>query len=767
MRHSNLVTSTDYAHPRRPAPVRLFNRASRLGESWRESATFDVDALLEAARRSTGLSEFGDMSFRAALEVLVHAIDGEARLHSFGRVIVRGRLVGMLENRLRIEHVVREAPEIEASPLRQPIVIAGLQRTGTTMLHRLLAADPRSRALSGWEALRPAPLPGEGRYGSFRRRAEGRLAEAALARLAPEFFAIHPVEADAPEEDVLLVDHSFTSQASEAILHVPGYAAWLERQDLLEAYRYLAKILRVLGWQRPGEFWVLKTPHHMEYLRELLTVFPDAVIVQTHRDPEATMGSFCSMVAHGRGLFSDHVDPREIGRHWLRKVRRMIDCAEAVRDSRNAARFVDVSYYDLIRDPLAEVRRIYASASLTLVPEAEARMREVLARDVQHRYGRHAYSSRDFGLSPARVEETFADYRARFSIRHEKTKPANEKLRTTATGLGHRTLFTATMTAFVDMGTRSFSLLPVDDSVRLEGRTALVTGANSGLGKAVATDLARRGARVLLACRSGIPEAGEAIARASGSSRVEMLPVDLSDLASVALFTRGLAERKETIDLLVCNAGLMPNKAAETRQGYDVMFGVHYLANHLLVRQLLASGVIPNDVYAANGRAGTDIPRIVFVASETHRSSDGIDFERLGEFVPYGMNDAILHYATSKLALLTFGAELGRRLRTARGPSVAVHSLCPGPIASGITRDAPAMLKPAIDLVMRRLFQTPEEAALPVVYLAVAPELAGDTGWYLHLMRRKAASDAATDVRNGQLLWQRGEAMLAQWLSCS
>jgi NAD(P)-dependent dehydrogenase (short-subunit alcohol dehydrogenase family) len=761
MRHSHLVTSTDYAHPRRPGPVRLYNRVGRL----RSSSAFELDDLLGAARHSTGLTDFGDPFFRAPLAVLIDSIDREAHLHSFGRAIVRGRLLGMLENRLRIEQVAREFPEVEALPIRRPIVIAGLQRTGTTMLHRLLAADPRSRALAGWEALRPAPLPGEGRRGSFRRRAEGKLAQLALSRLAPEFFAIHPVEADAPEEDILLVDHSFTSQASEAILHVPSYASWLERQDLLEPYRYFSKILKVLDWQRPGDFWVLKTPHHMEYLRELLTVFPDAVIVQTHRDPRATMGSFCSMVAHGRGLFSDEVDPREIGRHWLRKVRRMIDRTNAVRDSRPGASFVDVSYYDLLADPLREVRRIYASANLQFVPEAEERMREVLAREAQHRYGRHVYSARDFGLSPALVEDTFSDYRARFSIPHEKTKET-DKLRTSATGVGHQTLLRATMTAFVDMRPRPSSLCPVDDSVRLDGRTALVTGANSGLGRAVATDLARRGARVLLACRSGIPEAGEAIRERSGSSRVEMLHVDLSDLESVSLLAREIGERHESIDLLVCNAGLMPRKATRTCQGYDVMFGVHYLANHLLVRRLLSQGTIPNDVFAANGRIGTAIPRIVFVASETHRSSDGLDFERLGEFVPYGMSDAILHYATSKLALLTFATELGRRLTTTpRGPSVAVHGLCPGPIASGITRDAPPLFQPVIDAAMRRLFQTPEEAAIPVVYLATAPELAGDTGWYLHLMHRKAASPAATNAENGRLLWERGEAMLAEWLS--
>src|SRR6185437_4161352 len=408
----DLVTSTDYAHPKRPAPARLYNRLS-------DPAPLQVDAMLEAARGAAGLTDFCDPSFREPLEVLVESIEREAELHPLGRAIMRGRIVAMLVNRLRVEEVHRAHPEIAGLAVRRPIVIAGLQRTGTTMLHRLVAADPRARALMSWEALHPAPLPGEGRTGSFRRRAEAKGAELGLRALAPEFFAIHPVESEAPEEDVLLLDHAFMSQAPEATLHVPTYAAWLEEQDLVPAYRWLARALAVLAWQRAGDFWVLKTPNHMENLRELCAVFPDAVIVQTHRDPQATMGSFCSMVAHGRGVFSDHVDAREVGRHWLRKVRRMIDRALSARAAGAEAACVDVSYYDLLEDPIAQVRRIYDRAGLTLDGPAEEAMRAVLARDVQHRYGRHVYRTRDFGLSPARIEETFADYRARFSIRRE------------------------------------------------------------------------------------------------------------------------------------------------------------------------------------------------------------------------------------------------------------------------------------------------------------------------------------------------------------
>lgn len=766
MAKKELVTSTDYAHPKRPAPIRLYNRLGALASGGRPRPSLSVDDMIAEARRSTGLHEFGDMSFREPLSVLVESIEREARLHQLGRDIMHGRIVAMLANRLRVEELYRQDPSIATLAIRRPIVIAGLQRTGTTMLHRLLASDPRARALLSWEALAPAPLAGEGRHGSYRRRVNSKIGEVGLKGLAPEFFAIHPVEADAPEEDILLLDHTFMTQSPEATLHVPTYAAWLEKQDAVPSYRYLARMLRVLEWQRGGQFWVLKTPHHMEFLKELLTVFPDATIVHTHRDPQATMGSFCSMVAHGRGVFSDDVDAREVGRHWLRKVRRMIDRSVAVRDSGHAGSFVDVSYYDVLRDPIAEVRRIYTHAGIELVPEAEAAMRTIVERDTQHRYGRHVYRTRDFGLSPAMIEETFADYRKRFDIPHEKAESSSKPIeQREASGLGHDNPVTAVITGLLDIVSKDGILPGIDASVRLDGKTVLVTGANSGLGKAIAIDLARRGARMILACRSGIPEAGEEIAKASGSSDVEMMRVDLADLDSVVSLADELARRRITLDVLVCNAGLMPSKAQKTKQGYEVMFAVHYLANHLLVRRLLASGVIPNDVYAKNGRHGTAIPRIVFVSSEAHRSCEGLDFDHFGAYVDYGIADGMAYYGESKLALTTFGTELARRLVTTNGPSVAVHTLCPGPVDSRIARDAPAFVQPLLAPVMHALFRSPEQAAEPALFLSAAPELGGDTGWYMHLMRRKNPSPQAMDADNGKRLWEKGEALLGSRLA--
>jgi len=297
-------------------------------------------------------------------------------------------------------------------------------------------------------------------------------------------------------------------------------------------------------------------------------------------------------------------------------------------------------------------------------------------------------------------------------------------------------------------------LRPVPEDLRIDGKVCLVTGANSGLGKAVAIDLAGRGARVLMACRSGHPQAGEDVRRLSGSGQVEMLRVDLADLDSVARLCDELKSRAPRIDIAVLNAGLIPRRARRTPQGFEVMFAVHFLANRLLVDRLLAEGLI---VPSAQVK---ETPRIVLVASEAHRSAGPIDFNRFGAFVDYGLRDAMKHYGMSKLHLCTYAQELSRRLNPSGEVRVAVHSLCPGPVATGIAREAPAFLQPLIHPLMSLLFLSPEIAARPVLYLCCAEEMGRRSGAYLHVMREKRPSPLARDENAGARLWAASEALL-------
>jgi hypothetical protein len=178
-------------------------------------------------------------------------------------------------------------------------------------------------------------------------------------------------------------------------------------------------LVRVLVHQRGPRRFVLKTPHHLEYLDVLREVFPGVRIVQTHRDPARTLASFCSMVWHGRGVFSDEVSAHEVGAHWSRKVGRMLSRSLAVRAEARDEGFCDVSYYDLIVDPVSVVKKLYGELDLSFTPEVEARMRETREHNPQHKYGTHRYTLEDFGLTKASVEPLFADYRQRFDVRHE------------------------------------------------------------------------------------------------------------------------------------------------------------------------------------------------------------------------------------------------------------------------------------------------------------------------------------------------------------
>jgi NAD(P)-dependent dehydrogenase (short-subunit alcohol dehydrogenase family) len=290
------------------------------------------------------------------------------------------------------------------------------------------------------------------------------------------------------------------------------------------------------------------------------------------------------------------------------------------------------------------------------------------------------------------------------------------------------------------------------DRDRADGRLALVTGANRGLGKAISSQLASRGAHVIMACRSGIPEAAQQISRESGSSAIEMLPLDLADLHSVNTAAETLASSKRCLDLLVLNAGVVPSSARPTAQGFELMFGVNYLANVLFVERLLALGVL-------HPRA-TRPPRIVFVSSETHRDVGAVDFHSLGRFAAYDAMGSMKVYGYSKLLLEVYAAELARRL----GQDASVHSLCPGAVDTDIAREAPEWVKPVLGAVMKKFFRAPHAAAQPVIYLCCAREIEGSTGRYLHGMVEKKAAGQTRDTATGRRLVRDSQRLITRAL---
>lgn len=310
--------------------------------------------------------------------------------------------------------------------------------------------------------------------------------------------------------------------------------------------------------------------------------------------------------------------------------------------------------------------------------------------------------------------------------------------------------------------------LALSPSDRLEGRACLVTGANRGLGLAIATELARRGAHVVMACRSGIPEIMDVVRRdAGGSGTVEAVRLDLGELASVERMVDELAEDGVALDAVVLNAGVVPREARRTKDGFDESFQVNFLSNVLLVRRLLERGVIPNATFAPHARDDDDpdardpedssrTPRVVLVSSESHRSAPPIDFSRLGTFRAWTMREAVAEYGATKLLGETWAHELATRTRG----DVAVHTLCPGAVNTDIAREAPEWVKPALGATMRAFFKPPEEAARPVAYLVGAREIEGETGLYVHVTRRKERAPQAQDPYAGRRLWEASDRLL-------
>ncbi len=278
---------------------------------------------------------------------------------------------------------------------------------------------------------------------------------------------------------------------------------------------------------------------------------------------------------------------------------------------------------------------------------------------------------------------------------------------------------------------------------RLDGKTALITGSSSGLGLATAVELARRGARILMAVRSGIPEKGEYVKARSGSPRVEMLPVDLADLRRIEALVDKLKARNEQLDLVLCNAAVVPRQSRKTPQGLEEMFMVNYLSKFILLNRLLEEGLI---------RPGA---RIVITSSESHRNPAAFEWDRFGQYEDYGIQESIARYGYYKLLLTTFARELSRRLESNGQPDTSVFALCPGPVNSNIAREAPRAFQPLLRLIFSLFFRSPEAACEPVTYLAASSDVADKPFDYLFLMERKPIDPKAEDEAAGRELWQR------------
>lgn len=408
--------------PFRPAPLRVANALGRgLARFGVRGVSLHEDNLLAKAQRLTGVADFGEPSFQPGLRRLLTSLEEDAELNAFGRYFARRQVLELLCNRLQLVEYRRQDPAVSKQKIRQPLFVLGLPRTGTTLLYGLLAEDPAHRSPLSWEVDDPCPPAREQNYASDSRIESSEKRFEQLRQLAPGFQAIHPVGSQLPQECIVITACEFLSIRFEMCFDVAGYQQWLVDQDMSGAYRFHHEFLQHMQSHYAKDRWVLKSPGHLGSIGALLDQYPDAMVVQTHRDPLRVIPSVSSLEYTGRGIASDAVDPRKIGPQQLRTWSRLLAQGMRVRGERpeQAHQIFDLQFQEIVADPLACVERIYRHFDLELTPEARKRMLAYLDAHPRDEHGTHQYDLARFGLDEEEVRSTFAAYCDHFGVQSE------------------------------------------------------------------------------------------------------------------------------------------------------------------------------------------------------------------------------------------------------------------------------------------------------------------------------------------------------------
>jgi hypothetical protein len=382
-----------------------------------------AEGLVEAATSATGLDDFGDDDWRDGLERLVQALVEEAALNDVGTVAAHKELKYLLMARLGIVAHRTTHPEVSTADVVPPIVIVGQARTGTTILHDLLAQDPTARVPLTWEVQRPCPPPEAATYGVDPRIDAVDARIAAVGAAMPELFGMHPMGARLGQECVCITTSAFRSILFATQYRVPSYARWVfDEADHELAYDWHRIFLQHLQSRHPTDRWVLKSPGHIWTLGDLMTAYPAAMLVQTHRDPLRIIASVTSMYTTLRGTTSDAVDPTEIAAEWAERIITGLDRSVTARQDGtvDSSQIVDVGFGDFMRDQVATVDRIYAEFGLPFTTDVRRRVTDFLADHPQDKHGGHRYTFAATGLDADEWRERARRYQEFFDVPSEK-----------------------------------------------------------------------------------------------------------------------------------------------------------------------------------------------------------------------------------------------------------------------------------------------------------------------------------------------------------
>ena len=408
---------------RLPLGARLLNLAGRGANLvGLHPVNLELESLLHQAMAKTGLSDFGDDEFRQPLALLLSGLENDASLSLLGRMVARGDLLRTLENRLGMVDLLKQHPEIADQAIARPIFVVGPPRSGTTIFHDLMTLDPDNRVPLSWEAAYPLPPPETASYRTDPRIAQVQSDLDRVDKLLPQFKQMHPMGAERAQECVAITAHDFTSMIYQVQFNVPNYDRWVLDCDMRSALQWHRRFLQVLQWRAPGKRWVLKSPQHMWHLQHIHREYPDALFVQTHRDPLRIVASMSNLAATLHGLASDRVDLPAIANYYAQALARGYNNTVAYRKSGKLPeeQVIDLYFQDFRGDQVGTLRRAYQHFGFELPDSAAAAMQAFLAENPADKHGRHVYSLDHTQLDERRVRALFSDYQSYFNIPNEQ-----------------------------------------------------------------------------------------------------------------------------------------------------------------------------------------------------------------------------------------------------------------------------------------------------------------------------------------------------------
>ena len=390
-----------------PWPVKWLNSLARNSKPvFDRLVSLQCEDLLDAACRTTELTDWGDPRFQEALTALLDSVNQEGKLTFFGRFTLRQFLIENLCSRLRVIEVLKRFPEIHLQTIQRPIFITGWYRTGTTHLHNLLASHPDLRAPLFWELRHPCPTLSPKAADPTGQIRNVKLAGRIHGYLAPGFSAIHPLEAERPEECLHLFDKACAGTTPFFITEAKSFAWRLLDSGIQHGYDFFKIQLQLLNWLRPGRQWVMKWPYHLWHLETLLKTFPDATVIQLHRDPRQAIPSVCSLAAAARAPFCESMDSEALGRFWLDYCEAGLIRGFSARGNAGSVQIIDIRYPDLKENSRSVLKHIQNSINLE---DSEAWTKALTAGDNQMRQSHH-YTPAQFGFEADQIRERFSGY---------------------------------------------------------------------------------------------------------------------------------------------------------------------------------------------------------------------------------------------------------------------------------------------------------------------------------------------------------------------